>query len=113
MATSRQVIWSAEALRDLETIFLRIAHDHEAPLNAERYATGLQDAAASLGRRTLAGHPLTGPLIPPNPYRVYLYKSHRIIFHPTEEFLKILSIVHRRQDFPSLIRGLPFDELAC
>ena len=91
----RDVIWSDDALDDLEAAFLHTAQDnrHAASLVADRI-----EAAVAL----LARHPIGRPGRVKDTYEKPVLKTPYIIAYTvSDETLAILRVIHTSRDWPS------------
>jgi len=97
---AHKIIWSPEALRDLEGVFAYIARDSEAI--GARVIEKLLEAVDRL-----AIYPESGPRIrewKKSPYRHSVVRPHRIIYRIEGDAVFIIAIVHGAQDLKKLLR---------
>lgn len=91
------VVWTGPAKRDLRQIHDYIAKDSK--YYAKKVAAELREATEKL-----SSHPTIGRAVPEcedeNLRELFLY-SYRIIYHITAKIVRVVAVVHQKQDIPS------------
>ena len=91
------VVWTGPAKRDLRQIHDYIAKDSK--YYAKKVAAELRESTEKL-----ASHPMLGRVVPEcedeNVRELFLY-SYRIIYHVVARSVRVLAVVHQKQDIPS------------
>ena len=84
------LIWTAEALQDIDSIAAFISRDSE--FYAKQFVQKLFDAAVKLERFPEAGKPIRE--LPLSPYREILFKKYRLIYRFDAAHVYIISVHH-------------------
>ncbi len=92
---AREVIWSLEALSDLETIADYIAKD--SPFYASSFVRELKEISRSLA--TLSERGRIVPEFDQSDIREIFVKKYRLIYQIKISQIKILTLVHGARDF--------------
>lgn len=91
-----KIVWTTRALDQIHELRQYIAKD--APARAEKFTEELIGAVTTL----LEDFPLAGRHVPerndPN-LREYTYKNYRVIYRVMTDHLRILTIIHARQQY--------------
>jgi addiction module RelE/StbE family toxin len=92
------VVWTGPARRDLRQIHDYIAKDSK--YYAKKVAAELREATDKL-----VSHPMIGRVVPEsdneNVRELFLY-SYRIIYQVIAKNVRILAVIHQKQDIPSI-----------